>query len=588
MLVALFSERESYAVYFLQQQDMSRLDAVSFISHGVGKGSAQPEAAAPKGAEEEKPAKAEKGKGESALKQFTVDLNEKAKNGKVDPLIGRGPEVDRTIQILCRRSKNNPLYVGDPGVGKTAIAEGLARKIVEGEVPDVLKEAVIYSLDMGSLLAGTRYRGDFEERLKAVVNELEEAAARRPVHRRDPHRDRCRRDQRRGDGRQQPAEAGAVGRHDPLHRLDHLQGIPQPLREGPRAAPPLPEDRRQRAVDRGYGQDPGRAAFCVRGPSQGQVHARRDQVGRRAVGALHQRPQAARQGDRRDRRGWRDADAGGAKQAQEDDHFAGDRGGDRDHGAHPAEVGVGRRHQGAGVARNRSQAGGVRPELGDREARLGDQAVAGGPARSGEADRQLFVHRPDRCRQDRGRQAARDDHGHPAPALRHVGIHGAALGLAADRRPSRLCRVRPGRAPHRCRGPATALRPAARRDREGASRPVQHPAAGDGQRAADRPARQDRRLPQRHPDHDDERRRVRHGARDIGLRQSHPRGRGRAGGAADVHAGVPQPPRCDRAVRLPAAGSRRPRSREVHPPARAPARRSQRPTSTWTMPPRAG
>ncbi|MCI4654763.1 AAA family ATPase, partial [Sphingomonas aquatilis] len=174
VLVALFSERESYAVYFLQQQDMSRLDAVSFISHGVGKGGAQTEASTPKGAEEEKPAKGQdKGKSESALKQFTVDLNEKAKIGKVDPLIGRGPEVDRTIQILCRRSKNNPLYVGDPGVGKTAIAEGLARKIVEGEVPDVLKEAVIYSLDMGALLAGTRYRGDFEERLKAVVNELE-------------------------------------------------------------------------------------------------------------------------------------------------------------------------------------------------------------------------------------------------------------------------------------------------------------------------------------------------------------------------------------------------------------------------------
>jgi ATP-dependent Clp protease ATP-binding subunit ClpA len=173
VLVALFSERESYAVYFLQQQDMSRLDAVSFISHGVGKGGAPAETSTPKGAEEEKSVKAEKGKNESALKQFTVDLNEKARNGKVDPLIGRSAEVDRTVQILCRRSKNNPLYVGDPGVGKTAIAEGLARKIIEGDVPDVLKPAVIYSLDMGALLAGTRYRGDFEERLKQVVTELE-------------------------------------------------------------------------------------------------------------------------------------------------------------------------------------------------------------------------------------------------------------------------------------------------------------------------------------------------------------------------------------------------------------------------------
>jgi ATP-dependent Clp protease ATP-binding subunit ClpA len=172
VLVALFSERESYAVYFLQQQDMSRLDAVSYISHGVGKGEAPSEPREVKGAEETKEKGGEKAK-ESALKQFTVNLNEKAKDGRVDPLIGRGPEVDRTVQILCRRSKNNPLYVGEPGVGKTAIAEGLARKIIEGNVPDVLLPAVIYSLDMGALLAGTRYRGDFEERLKQVVSELE-------------------------------------------------------------------------------------------------------------------------------------------------------------------------------------------------------------------------------------------------------------------------------------------------------------------------------------------------------------------------------------------------------------------------------
>jgi len=177
VLVALFSERDSYAVYFLQQQDMSRLDAVSFISHGIGKGGKQIESRPPQGAEEAETQAEEKteakGKKETALDQFTVNLNRKAEDGKVDPLIGRGPEVDRTIQILCRRSKNNPLYVGDPGVGKTAIAEGLARKIVEGEVPEVLQNAVIYSLDMGALLAGTRYRGDFEERLKQVVNELE-------------------------------------------------------------------------------------------------------------------------------------------------------------------------------------------------------------------------------------------------------------------------------------------------------------------------------------------------------------------------------------------------------------------------------
>ncbi len=175
-LVALFSERDSYAVYFLQQQDMSRLDAVSFISHGIGKGGKQIEGATAQTGDDG-PGNEKTGDGgskkETALDQFTVNLNKRAQDGKIDPLIGRGPEVDRTIQILCRRSKNNPLYVGDPGVGKTAIAEGLARKIVEGDVPEVLAEAVIYSLDMGALLAGTRYRGDFEERLKQVVNELE-------------------------------------------------------------------------------------------------------------------------------------------------------------------------------------------------------------------------------------------------------------------------------------------------------------------------------------------------------------------------------------------------------------------------------
>lgn len=177
VLVALFSERESYAVYFLQQQDMSRLDAVSYISHGIGKDGKLAEPRPVSGAEEKgdepEDAKSKKDKKEGALDQFTVNLNEKAKQGRIDPLIGRTAEVDRTVQILCRRSKNNPLYVGEPGVGKTAIAEGLARRIVENQVPEVLLPAVIYSLDMGALLAGTRYRGDFEERLKAVVSELE-------------------------------------------------------------------------------------------------------------------------------------------------------------------------------------------------------------------------------------------------------------------------------------------------------------------------------------------------------------------------------------------------------------------------------
>jgi ATP-dependent Clp protease ATP-binding subunit ClpA len=183
VLVALFSERESHAVYFLQTQDMTRLDAVNFISHGIAKapGRSQQRPAQGGGSpaenntereREEKPSR----RGQDALTNYCVNLNKKAMAGKIDPLIGRESEIERTIQILCRRTKNNPLYVGDPGVGKTAIAEGLAKRIVEGDVPEVLAKSTIYALDMGALLAGTRYRGDFEERLKAVVTELEALA----------------------------------------------------------------------------------------------------------------------------------------------------------------------------------------------------------------------------------------------------------------------------------------------------------------------------------------------------------------------------------------------------------------------------
>ncbi|MCA3649669.1 MAG: ATP-dependent Clp protease ATP-binding subunit ClpA [Methylobacterium sp.] len=185
VLVAIFAERESHAAYFLQEQEMTRYDAVNFISHGIAKRPGASVSRSPRGADEESeegaadPRKAENGNGkgekgkESSLDAYCVNLNEKARGGRIDPLIGRMAEVNRTIQVLCRRQKNNPLFVGDPGVGKTAIAEGLARMIVDGKVPDVLADATVFSLDMGTLLAGTRYRGDFEERLKQVMKEIE-------------------------------------------------------------------------------------------------------------------------------------------------------------------------------------------------------------------------------------------------------------------------------------------------------------------------------------------------------------------------------------------------------------------------------
>jgi ATP-dependent Clp protease ATP-binding subunit ClpA len=182
VLVAIFAERESHAAYFLQEQDMTRYDAVNYISHGIAKSAGLSDPTkAPRGADDESEQQgrdnrdsADSKRKESALDAYCVNLNRKARDGRIDPLIGREAEVQRTIQVLCRRQKNNPLLVGDPGVGKTAIAEGLARKIIKGEVPEVLASATVFALDMGTLLAGTRYRGDFEERLKQVMKEIEQ------------------------------------------------------------------------------------------------------------------------------------------------------------------------------------------------------------------------------------------------------------------------------------------------------------------------------------------------------------------------------------------------------------------------------
>ncbi|MBL8258101.1 MAG: ATP-dependent Clp protease ATP-binding subunit ClpA [Pseudoxanthomonas mexicana] len=168
VLVAIFGEKDSHAVYFLNQQDVTRLDIVNYLSHGIAKQGEENDAAG----QPEGEGKAEGGEGEGkgdALTEFASNLNDMARQGRIDPLVGRGDEIERTIQVLCRRRKNNPLYVGEAGVGKTALAEGLAKRIVEGEVPDVLLDAVIYSLDLGALVAGTKYRGDFEKRLKGVL-----------------------------------------------------------------------------------------------------------------------------------------------------------------------------------------------------------------------------------------------------------------------------------------------------------------------------------------------------------------------------------------------------------------------------------
>jgi ATP-dependent Clp protease ATP-binding subunit ClpA len=267
VLIAIFAERESHAAYFLQEQDMTRYDAVNYISHGIAKRPGVSEARPVRGVDEETETKGNddsKKKGE-ALDTYCVNLNKKARDGKIDPVIGRNAEINRAIQVLCRRQKNNPLFVGEAGVGKTAIAEGLAKRIVDSEVPEVLAAATVFSLDMGTLLAGTRYRGDFEERLKQVLKELE-------AH---------------PNAILEPAEAGSGVGHHPLHGLDHLQGIPPAFREGPRAGAPVPEDRRQRTDSRGRDRDPQGPEALFRGLPSPEIYQRGDRGRGAALVALH-------------------------------------------------------------------------------------------------------------------------------------------------------------------------------------------------------------------------------------------------------------------------------------------------------------
>ncbi len=275
--------------------------------------------------------------GNSPLESFATNLNQLARSGRIDPLIGRRDEIQRVIQILCRRRKNNPLLVGEAGVGKTAIAEGLAKMIVDEEVPDVLQDSTIYALDMGALLAGTKYRGDFEKRLKAVVAQLKKEHGLDSVHRRDPYHHRRRLGLRRRHGRLQPDQAGAGLRRAQVHRFHHLSRVSRHLREGPGPGAAFSEDRRHRAHGGGGHCDPARTQAAFRGAPQDQVLPRVHPRRGGAVVALYQRPLPARQGHRRHRRGRREPASGAGVAPQEDGGRQGDRGDRRQDRAHPAQ-----------------------------------------------------------------------------------------------------------------------------------------------------------------------------------------------------------------------------------------------------------
>ena len=491
VLVAMFAERESHAVYFLQEQDMTRFDAVNYISHGIAKAPGRSETRRVQGADEDDRSEKSQKRNHDALDAYCVNLNKKAKGGKIDPLIGREAEVDRTIQILCRRAKNNPLYVGDPGVGKTAIAEGLARRIVQREVPEVLMNATIYALDMGALLAGTRYRGDFEERLKAVLSELEAQPG--AILFIDEIHTVIGAGATSGGAMDasnllKPALAGGVIRcigsttykeyrnyfekDRALVRRFQKIDVNEPTVEDSvkilRGLKPYYE--RHHKVR--YTSDALRAAVEL---SHRYIGDRK--LPDKAIDVIDETGAAQMlvpESRRRKTITAREVEAVIATMAR----------------IPPKSVSRDDREVLKNLAA-RPEDDGVRPGSGDRGAGLGDQAGARRPARSGKADRLLSVLRSDRGRQDRGGAPARAHPRHRDHPLRHVRVHGAAHGVAADRRAARLCRLRPGRAVDRRDRSAPAQRAVAGRDREGASRPVQHPAAGHGLRKADRSQRQE-------------------------------------------------------------------------------------------------
>ena len=546
VLVAIFSEQESQSVYLLKQQNINRIDVVNYIAHGISK--VPGEEPATEGAGGEEPSG--EGRQQSALETFTTNLNEQAKAGRIDPLVGREDELERVVQVLCRRRKNNPLLVGESGVGKTAIAEGLAKRIVDRQVPEVVAESTIYTLDLGALLAGTKYRGDFEKRFKMVLAELKK-------------------------------QEGAILFIDEVHTIIGAGAASGGVMDASNLLKPLLTSGLIRCMGSTTYQE-FRGIF-----DKDRALSRRFQkidIVEPDIDDTYQilKGLKSRFEDHYQLRftdkALRSASELAAKYIT--DRFMPDKAIDviDEAGAAQQLLPAKRRKKsiGAGdvervvakIARIPSTqvSSSDKEALKDLDAKLklvvfGQDEAIGQLASSiklsraglqgrGKAGRLVPVRRPHRCGQDGSLPAARHHHGGGALALRHVRIHGAAHRLPADRRAPGIHRLRPGRAFDRGGHQASAQRGALRRDREGAPGGLQPAAAGDGPRHPHRQQRPQGGFPQCRAHHDHQCRRQGHGAAIHRFLRAGPQFGRHGGDPQDVRSRVPKPPRCHRPVQF--------------------------------------
>jgi ATP-dependent Clp protease ATP-binding subunit ClpA len=537
VLVAIFGEKDSHAVYYLQQQGITRLDVVNYISHGITKTPQPHQGKSEQEAEQEGEAQT----ANSPLDNYTQNLNALALAGKIDPLIGRDKELERVVQTLCRRRKNNPLLVGEAGVGKTAIAEGLARRIVEGNVPDLLAKCTVFALDMGALLAGTKYRGDFEQRLKAVLKQLVDnpsailfideihtvigagAASGGTLDASNLLKPALQSGQLKCLGATTYTEYRGVFEKDHAlsRRFQKIDVVEPSVQETVEILKGL----KTRFEAHHSVKYTANALSTAAELSAKYINDRH--LPDKAIDVIDEAGAAQRIAPKAKQKkviGKSEIEEIIAKIAR----------------IPPRSVSTDDRSALANLDRD------LKAVVFGQDKAIDALASAIKMARSGLGNPQkpignFLFSGPTGVGQDRGREAARLLHGDRADPLRHVRVHGAPRGEPPDRRAAGICRVRAGWLAHRSDHQEAVLRIAARRDREGAHGHLQYPAAGDGPRHAHRQQRPQGRLPQRgHRDDDERGRRI--ARQDLDGLYAQPPGRRRDGGdQEDVHAGVPQP-----------------------------------------------